>query len=57
MWSGAIKTPTFVVRYDGEPSVLLSVEMQKGKNIVQLGDQIAEVFARARYDSASRPPA
>jgi multidrug efflux pump subunit AcrB/outer membrane protein TolC len=38
--------PTFVVRYDGEPSVLLSIEMQKGKNIVQLGDQIAEVFAR-----------
>ncbi len=38
--------PEFVVRYDGEPSVLLSIEMQKGKNIVQLGDQLADVFAR-----------
>ncbi len=38
--------PTFVVRYDGEPSLLLSVEMQKGKNIVELGDRIAEVFTR-----------
>lgn len=32
--------PTFLVRYDGEPSVLLFIEMQKGKNIVQLGEQI-----------------
>ncbi len=38
--------PAFVVRYDGEPSVLLSIEMQKGRNIVQLGDQLAEVFDR-----------
>ncbi|HUP05230.1 MAG TPA: efflux RND transporter permease subunit, partial [Bryobacteraceae bacterium] len=38
--------PSFVVRYDGEPSVLLSIEMQKGKNIVQLGDEIGQVFAR-----------
>lgn len=36
--------PTFVVRYDGAPSLLLSVEMQKGKNIVELGDSIREVF-------------
>ena len=40
--------PTFVVRYDGEPSVLLSIEMQKGRNIVQLGDEIAGVFDRLR---------
>ncbi len=40
--------PTFVVRYDGEPSVLLSVEMQKGRNIVQLGEQIGEVFDRLK---------
>ena len=40
--------PSFVVRYDGEPSVLLSVEMQKGRNIVQLGDEIATVFERLR---------
>jgi len=38
--------PTFVVRYDGEPSLLLSVEMQKGKNIVELGESIGEVFSR-----------
>ncbi|MDD2335640.1 MAG: efflux RND transporter permease subunit [Geobacteraceae bacterium] len=40
--------PTFLVRYDGEPSVLLSVEMQKGRNIVQLGEQIDQVFARLK---------
>ncbi len=40
--------PSFVVRYDGEPAVLLSVEMQKGKNIVQLGKQIETVFERLR---------
>ncbi|NVN90092.1 MAG: efflux RND transporter permease subunit [Desulfuromonadales bacterium] len=38
--------PTFLVRYDGEQSMLLSVEMQKGQNIVELGDQIALVFNR-----------
>ena len=38
--------PAFVVRYDGEPSVLLSIEMQKGKNIVQLGDQLGDIFHR-----------
>jgi multidrug efflux pump subunit AcrB/outer membrane protein TolC len=40
--------PTFLVRHDGEPSILLSVEMQKGKNIVQLGEQIEQVFARLK---------
>ena len=45
--------PSFVVRYDGEPSVLLSIEMQKGKNIVQLGDALGTVFARL---SAILPP-
>lgn len=38
--------PRFMVRYDGEPSLLLSVEMQKGKNIVELGESIQEVFSR-----------
>lgn len=38
--------PKFMVRYDGEPSLLLSVEMQKGKNIVELGESIREVFGR-----------
>jgi multidrug efflux pump subunit AcrB len=40
--------PTFVVRYDGEPCLLLSVEMQKGKNIVELGDRIEEVFTNLK---------
>ena len=40
--------PTFVVRYDGEPSVLLSIEMQKGKNIVQLGDELTDTFDKLR---------
>ncbi|SPF34116.1 Acriflavin resistance protein [Syntrophobacter sp. SbD1] len=38
--------PTFMVRYDGEPSLLLSVEMQKGKNIVELGESIRDTFNR-----------
>jgi multidrug efflux pump subunit AcrB/outer membrane protein TolC len=37
--------PTFLVRYDGEPTILISVEMQKGKNIVQLGERLDQVFA------------
>lgn len=38
--------PTFMVRYNGEPCLLLSVEMQKGKNIVELGEQLDHVFER-----------
>jgi len=38
--------PDFVVRYDGKPSVIISVEMQKGKNIVEFGDRLSEVFTR-----------
>jgi multidrug efflux pump subunit AcrB len=38
--------PNFMVRYDGEPCLLLSVEMQKGKNIVELGEQLDTVFKR-----------
>lgn len=40
--------PTFMVRYDGEPCLLLSVEMQKGKNIVELGKQLDHVFQRLK---------
>jgi multidrug efflux pump subunit AcrB/outer membrane protein TolC len=40
--------PRFMVRYDGEPSLLLSVEMQKGKNIVELGEQLGTVFERLK---------
>ncbi len=38
------KDPTFLVRFDGQPCILLSVEMQKGRNVVELGDRIATVF-------------
>lgn len=40
--------PTFMVRYDGAPCLLLSVEMQKGKNIVELGEQLDKVFQRLK---------
>jgi multidrug efflux pump subunit AcrB/outer membrane protein TolC len=40
--------PTFMVRYDGEPCLLLSVNMQKGKNIVELGEQLDKVFQRLK---------
>ena len=40
--------PTFMVRYDGDPSLLLSVEMQKGKNIVELGEELGTVFQRLK---------
>ncbi|MGC8494490.1 MAG: efflux RND transporter permease subunit, partial [Syntrophobacteraceae bacterium] len=38
--------PTFMVRFDGKPCIMLSVEMQKGKNIVELGENIQKVFTR-----------
>lgn len=40
--------PDFMVRYDGDPCLLLSVEMQKGKNIVELGEQLDQVFQRLK---------
>ena len=40
--------PTFTVRYDGDPCLLLSVDMQKGKNIVELGEQLDTVFKRLK---------
>src|SRR6266566_8227111 len=40
--------PDAVARFDGEPSVLLSVEMQKGRNIVDLGEQISAALAQVR---------
>jgi multidrug efflux pump subunit AcrB/outer membrane protein TolC len=40
--------PTFMVRFDGDPCLLLSVEMQKGKNIVELGEQLDTVFKRLK---------
>ena len=40
--------PVFLVRYDGKPSVLLSVEMQKGKNVTELGDRLDEIMTQLR---------
>lgn len=40
--------PTFLVRYGGDPCLLLSVEMQKGKNIVELGEELDKVFKRLK---------
>jgi len=40
--------PDQIARFDGEPSVLLSVEMQKSKNVVELGQQIDLALARVR---------
>ncbi|MGE5808430.1 MAG: efflux RND transporter permease subunit, partial [Nitrospirota bacterium] len=40
--------PIFLVRYDGKPSVLLSVEMQKGKNVTELGDRLDELMTQLR---------
>ena len=40
--------PVFLARYDGKPSVLLSVEMQKGKNIEELGDHLDQVMTQLR---------
>jgi multidrug efflux pump subunit AcrB len=40
--------PRFLVRFDGKPSVLLSVEMQKGKNVTELGDRLDEVMVELR---------
>ncbi|MBJ6725085.1 efflux RND transporter permease subunit [Geomesophilobacter sediminis] len=40
--------PSFMVRYDGDPCLLLSVEMQKGKNIVELGEKLDKVMQRLK---------
>jgi len=40
--------PVFLARYDGKPSVLLSVEMQKGKNVAELGFRLEEVMTQLR---------
>lgn len=36
--------PEFMVRHDGKPALMISVEMQKGHNIVEMGDKVAEVL-------------
>lgn len=40
--------PAFMIRYDGDPCLLLSVEMQKGKNIVELGESLDKVITRLK---------
>ena len=45
--------PDFVVRVDGESTVLLAIEMQEGHNIVKFGDKIREKLAQLR---ATLPP-
>lgn len=36
--------PEFMVRYDGKPALMISVEMQKGHNIVHMGEKVTEVL-------------
>ncbi|WP_243320805.1 efflux RND transporter permease subunit [Geothrix sp. SG200] len=36
--------PEFMVRYDGKPALMISVEMQKGHNIVEMGNKVTEVL-------------
>jgi multidrug efflux pump subunit AcrB/outer membrane protein TolC len=45
--------PDFVVRVDGESTVLLAIEMQEGHNIVKFGDQVREKLSQLR---AALPP-
>ncbi len=42
------KEPDFLVRYDGQPCLLISVEMQKGKNIVEMGERVSASLLRLR---------
>jgi len=40
--------PSYVVRVDGQGSVLLSVEMQEGHNIVRFGGEVRDKLAQVR---------
>jgi multidrug efflux pump subunit AcrB/outer membrane protein TolC len=40
--------PDFVVRVDGESTVLLAIEMQEGHNIVKFGDKVREKLTQLR---------
>ena len=40
--------PEFRVRYDGKPALMISVEMQKGNNIIQMGNRVTEALERLR---------
>jgi multidrug efflux pump subunit AcrB/outer membrane protein TolC len=47
------KDPTEYARSDGEPTILLSVEMHEGNNIVEFGKQLHQTLARMQ---ATLPP-
>ena len=47
-WKRRYQDPDFMVRYDGKPCLLLSVEMQKGKNIVEIGEKLEKVLTRLK---------
>jgi multidrug efflux pump subunit AcrB/outer membrane protein TolC len=47
------KDPTEYARIGGEPTILLSVEMHEGNNIVEFGKQLHETLARVQ---SSLPP-
>ncbi len=40
--------PEFMVRFDGKAAVMISVEMQKGNNIVELGDRVGKALNQLR---------
>src|SRR3954469_11492427 len=40
--------PSFAVRVDGEPTILLAVEMQEGHNIVEFGGKVRDKLAQLR---------
>ena len=51
--SRVYKDPTEFARMGGEPTILLSVEMHEGNNIVEFGKQLHETLARVQ---ATLPP-
>ena len=47
------RDPSFLTRLNGEPALMLSVEMQEGNNIVDFGNDLRKKIAEAK---ASLPP-
>ena len=48
------KDPTEYARIGGEPTILLSVEMHEGNNIVEFGKQLHETLAQVQDHVAAR---
>lgn len=42
------KDPEYLVRFDGQPCLLVSVEMQKGNNMVEMGAKVAAALTRLK---------